>query len=469
MGLRGAPEGLFMKAKKIALIVGIIVLLGAIVGFTVNQSQKGSVTVQSGKVVKQDISSTVTASGQIKPKTIVNVGANAMGRIVRLFVKEGESVKKGQVLAQLENIQSAADVEMTRATLSSAQTDAIAAEAALNTAQAQLKSSTADLERSRLDYQRAQGLYKDQLISKADYDTKKAAFEVADAVHAQDVARVAQAKAQVDSAHGRVGQARASLVRVNDVLSKTTYSAPFNGTVTNLPVHEGETVVMGIQNSPGSTLMTVADMSIITAEVQVDETDIVNVRLDQAAEVTIDALPNQTFKGKVTEIGDNAIIRSTGVSTSQSLSGSQEAKDFKVVVTLLDPPPNLRPGLSATAKITTGTVHDALAIPIQALTMRDKNDLEAQKNPKAAKKDVSVAIGSKKENNDIQGVFVITSNKKAEFRKVETGITGTAEIQVKSGLKEGDEIITGSFKVLKTIRNGAAVKIDNSVQTKTES
>ena len=459
-----------MNAKKIALIVLVLLVAVAFVGFTVNQSQKGAVTVQTGKVVKQDISSTVTASGQIKPKTIVNVGANAMGRIVRLFVKEGETVKRGQVLAQLENVQSAADVDMTRATLQSAQTDAVAAEAALNTAQAQLKSSTADAERTKLDYQRAQGLYKDQLISKADYDTKKAAYEVADAVHAQDIARVAQSKAQVDSAHGRVGQAKAQLVRMNDVLSKTTYSAPFNGTVTNLPVHEGETVVMGIQNSPGSTLMTVADMSVITAEVQVDETDIVNVKLDQSAEVTIDALPNQTFKGKVTEIGDNAIIRSTGVSTSQSTGGSQEAKDFKVVVTLTDPPPNLRPGLSATAKITTGTAQGALAIPIQALTMRDKNELEAQKNPTkgAAKKDVSVAIGSKKENNDIQGVFVIR-NKKAEFVTVETGLTGTSEIQIKSGLKENDEIITGSYKVLKTIRNGATVKIDNSVQNKIES
>src|ERR1051326_7901747 len=273
-----------------------------------------------------------------------------------------------------------------------------------------------------------------------------------------------QSKAQVDSAHGRVGQARAQLVRVNDVLSKTTYSAPFNGTVTNLPVHEGETVVMGIQNSPGSTLMTVADMGVITAEVQVDETDIVNVKLDQPAEVTIDALPNQTFKGKVTEIGDNAIIRSTGVSTSTSTGGSQEAKDFKVVVTLTDPPPNLRPGLSATAKITTGTAQGALAIPIQALTMRDKNELEAQKNQGkgAKKKDVSVAIGAKKENNDVQGVFVIR-NKKAEFVTVETGLTGTSEIQIKNGLKENDEIITGSYKVLKTIRNGATVKIDNSV------
>ncbi|MGC2695647.1 MAG: efflux RND transporter periplasmic adaptor subunit [Candidatus Angelobacter sp.] len=458
-----------MNAKKIALVVGIVVLLGAIVGFTVNQSQKNVVAVQTGKVVTQDISSQVTASGQIKPKTIVNVGANAMGRIVRLFVKEGDKVKRGQVLAQLENVQSAADVEMTRATLASSQTDAVAAEAALNTAQAQFNSSSADLARTKLEFERAQSLFKDQLISKADFDTKKAAYEVAEAVHAQDVARVAQNKAQVDSARGRVSQARASLIRVNDILSKTTYAAPFNGTVTNLPVHEGETVVMGIQNSPGSTLMTVADMAVITAEIQVDETDIVNIKLDQPADVTIDAMPNQTFKGKVSEIGDNAIIRSTGVSTSQSTAGSQEAKDFKVVITLLDPPPNLRPGLSATAKITTGVAKDAVAIPIQALTMRDKNDLEAQKNPGKANKGASAPASSgKKENNDVQGVFVV-SNKKAEFRTVETGLTGTTEIQVKSGLKPGDEIITGSYKVLKTIRNGAGVKVDNSLANKGES
>jgi HlyD family secretion protein len=225
---------------------------------------------------------------------------------------------------------------------------------------------------------------------------------------------------------------------------------------------------MGIQNSPGSTLMTVADMSVITAEVQVDETDIVNVKLDQPAEVTIDALPNQTFKGKVTEIGDNAIIRSTGVSTSQSTGGTQEAKDFKVVVTLLDPPPNLRPGLSTTAKITTGTAHDAVAIPIQALTVRDKTDLEAEAKKKAKPADnnaPAAAATAKKENNDVQGVFVVKDNK-VEFHPVETGLTGSTEIEVKKGLDAGDVIITGSYKVLKTIRNGTAVKIDNSLANK---
>jgi len=459
-----------MKAKKIAIIAGIILALLAIVGFTVNQTQKNMVTVQTGKVLKQDISAVVTASGEIKPQTFVNVGANAMGRITRLFVKEGEKVKKGRILAQLENVQSAADVEQMKATLASSQTDAIAAEAALKTARARTNSSQADLARAKLDYERAEGLYKNQLIARQEYDSKKAAYEVADAVAAQDQASVAQSRAQVDSAHARVTQARAQLTRVSDVLSKTVYSAPFDGVVTNLPVHEGETVVMGIQNAPGSTLMTVADMKVITAEVRVDETDIVNVAISSLAEVTIDAIPGRTFKGKVTEIGDNAIIRSTGVSTSQSTVGSQEAKDFKVVITLENPPDTLRPGLSATAKITTGSEHDVLTIPIQALTMRDKNALEEQKNKsKGVKASPLPSPQPKKDSQDVQGVFVVTKNKKAEFREVKTGLTGATDIQVKSGLQEGDEIITGSYKVLRTLRNGAGVKVDNSTASKGES
>jgi HlyD family secretion protein len=464
-GARRAPRKVeeTMKAKKILIIGGIIVLLGAIVGFTVNQTQKNVVTVQTGKVTKQDIVSQVTASGEIRPKTFVNVGANAMGRIVHLYVKEGDKVKKGQLLAQLENVQSAADVSAMKAQLASNQTDTLASEAALRTALAQSKSSAADLSRAKLDYTRAESLYKNQLIAKQDYDAKKAAYEVAEAVAAQDHARVAQAKAQLDSAQEHVKQTRAQLLRADDILNKTLYAAPFEGVVTNLPVHEGETVVMGIQNSPGSTLMTVSDMGIITAEVQVDETDIVNVKVGQAAEVTIDAFPNQTFKGTVTQIGDNAIVRSTGVSTSQTTGSSQEAKDFKVVVTLNNPPSNVRPGLSATAKITTGSEHNALTIPIQALTIRDKNDLEAETKKNKSAKSVPVA---RREAQDIQGVFVVNKDKKAEFREVKTGLTGATDIEVKSGLQEGDEIITGSYKVLKTLRNGSGVKVDNSQANK---
>ena len=237
----------------------------------------------------------------------------------------------------------------------------------MNTATADQRQAEAEYERAKLDYDRSEALYKAQLIAKSDYDTKKAAYGTATAQMGQAKAKLAQAKAQMDSSQRRIGQNAANLRHAADVLSKTEYRAPFDGVITNLPVREGETVVIGIQNAPGSTLMTIADISVITAEVKVDETDIVNVKLGQAAEVSIDAIPKQRFKGVVTEIGNNAILRSTGVSTAQSTSSSQEAKDFKVVVTIQDPPPNLLPGLSTTARITTASRTNSLAIPIQAL------------------------------------------------------------------------------------------------------
>lgn len=455
-----------MKAKKIIIIVAGILVALAIVGFSVNQTQKGLVTVQTGKVVKQDIASYVTASGEIKPKLQVNVGANAFGRITRLFVKEGDKVKKGQILAQLENIQSASDVAAARAQLDSSITDEAAARENLKTLQATLASSTADNTQKKQDYDRNASLYKAGLISTADYETKKSAYAVSSATVEQDKARVSQAQAQLQSAQGHVSAARATLTHSSDVLSKTVYDAPFDGVVTYIPVHEGETVVMGIQNSPGSTLMTLADMSVITAEVQVDETDIVNVKLGQIADVTIDAIPGKTFKGEVTEIGDNAIVRSTGLATSQSTSSSQEAKDFKVVVTLKEPPENIRPGLSTTAKITTGTRSNTLTIPIQALVLRNKDDIEAPNNGKNKAQPVAESPNKKKE--EIQGVFVVLPNKKVEFRKVETGITGSTDIEVKNGLKENEEIVTGTYKVLRTIKNGTSIKIDNSVAAKQE-
>ncbi|MGA8646886.1 MAG: efflux RND transporter periplasmic adaptor subunit [Candidatus Sulfotelmatobacter sp.] len=466
-----------MKAwKKIAIGVGVVVVLAAIVGFTVYQSGKNVVTVQTGKVQREDLSSVVSASGEIKPKTYVNIGANAYGKITHLYVKEGDHVKKGQLLAQLENVQSSADVSANQASVETAETDAIAADAALKTSEADLLRAQADYARNKLDWERAQNLFKDGLIAKSDFDSRQNAWATADAGLVQAKARVAQAKAQKDSADGHVDQARANLTRVTDVLRKTTYAAPYDGVVTNLPVREGESVVIGIQNALGSTLLTLADMSIITAEVKVDETDIVNVHLGQPAEVTIDAIPNKIFHGTVSEIGDNAIVRSTGVATSQQASASEEAKDFKVVVTVNDPPPDLRPGLSTTAKITTAARSNILTVPIQALSVRTKAQLEQGKStpgsvhaaapaPKeAASKDKSNS-NNKDQKQDVPGVFVIR-NKKAEFVPVTTGIAGTSDIEVLGGLHEGDEVITGSYKVLRTLRSGSSVKIDNSAPKK---
>jgi len=450
--------------KKIAIGAGIVVGLAAIVSFTVYQSRKNVVTVQTGTAQRQDLTSIVSASGEIKPKTYVNIGANAFGKITHLYVREGDRVKQGQLLAQLEDVQPTADMNATQASLEAARTDAAAAEAALNTSLADLNRAKSDAERSQFDWTRAQGLYNDALIAKSEYDSQKAAYIAAQAGLAQAQARVAQAKAQKESADRHIAQFRANLTHAADVLKKTVYSAPFDGTITNLPVREGESVVIGIQNAPGSTLMTLADMSIITAEIKVDETDIVNVKLGQPAEVSIDAIPKKTFKAVVTQIGDNAIVRSTGVSTSQQESASQEAKDFKVVVTLQDPPLDLRPGLSATAKITTATRSSVVTIPIQALTVRRPEDLD----PKKEKGAVEAASPQKPGPNDkseIQGVFVVR-NHKAEFVPASTGIAGTTDIEVLQGIKEGDEIVTGSYKVLRTLRPGASVKVDNSAPKK---
>jgi HlyD family secretion protein len=454
--------------KKVTIGVGVALLLIVVVSVTVYQSRKNLVTVQTGKAQKQNLTSVVSASGEVKPKTYVNIGANAFGKIVKLHVKEGDRVRKGQLLAQLENVQSSADVNATRASVQAAQTDAVAADAALNTSLADLNRAKSDAVHAKLDWERAQGLYNAALIAKQDYDVKKAAWETANAGLAQADAKVAQARAQKDSADKHITQNQANLTRLNDVLQKTTYEAPFDGVITNLPVREGETVVIGIQNSPGSTLMTLADMSVITSEVKVDETDIVNVHLGQSADVTIDAIPHKIFHGVVSEIGDNAIVRSTGVATSQATSTSEEAKDFKVVVTLTDPPADLRPGLSSTAKITTATRSNALSIPIQALTVRTPADLApkvAGKGNNSVEASTSAPTAASKQKEEIQGVFVIRS-KKAEFVPVETGISGTTDIEVNKGLQEGDEVITGSYKVLRTLKPGPSVKIDNSTPKK---
>jgi HlyD family secretion protein len=280
----------------------------------------------------------------------------------------------------------------------------------------------------------------------------------------QAVAGVNQAKANTDSARGHLHTQEADLQVNQDLLNRTIAVAPFDGIVTNEPVREGETVVEGIQNTEGSTLMTLADMSVITAEVKVDETDIVNVQVGQPADVTVDALPNEVFKGHVTLVGDQALLRSTGVATSQSTSGTEEAKDFKVVVTLDAPSDELRPGLSCTAKITTAHKNDVLSLPIQALVMHDPATDAAKSNG-----NVQAASSSPSKSNPVQGVFVVEKDPhgrlRAKFVPVATGITGATDIEVVSGLGPGQEIVTGPYKTLRDLKGGSLLKRDTAAQS----
>src|SRR5881296_1966219 len=362
---------------KVAIGVGAVAVLGGIVLFSVNQANKGVVTVQTAKVATQDnLVSLVTASGEVKPTTYTNVTAQGYGRITEIFVKEGDHVKKGDRLLLQENVQANADVQAQSAAVNSAESGVQAAEASYKAAQADLISQQANLEKAKLDYDRGQGLYKDGLIPKQDFDQRKTSYDSAVASVESAKARVQSSKAQLNQTRSQVNQGRAMLVRTKDVLNKTTYTSPINGIVSYLPERVGDYVVPGIQNSNGSFLMTLSDMSIVTAEVKVDETDIVNVRMGQDADVTIDAVPGKIFHGKVTEIGSQAVLRSSGLATTQSTTSTQEAKDFKVVVTLDSPPENLRPGLSTTAKIRTAEKKGVVAIPIQALAVRSRKDLD---------------------------------------------------------------------------------------------
>ncbi len=458
---------------KVAIGLGAVALVGGIVWFSINQANKGVVTVQTAKVAKLGtLVSQVTASGEIKPTTYTNITAQGFGRITDIVVKEGEHIKKGDKLLLQDNVQANADVQAQDAAINSGESGVQAADASYRATQADLLMQEANLEKAKLDYERGQGLFKDGLIPKQDFDQRKTTYDAAVATVDASRARMLAQKAQLDQVRSQLVQGKAVLVHTRDVLSKTTYLSPINGIVSYLPVRMGEYVVPGIQNATGSFLMTLSDMSVVTSEVKVDETDIVNVKIGQEADVTIDAVPGKVFKGKVTEIGSQAVLRTSGLATTQTTTSNQEAKDFKVVVTLENPPDNLRPGLSTTAKIRTAERKDVIGIPIQALAVRSRKDLEeAAKN---AKKDGNVTLAAPPpaaagdpKKDEVQGVFVV-NGKKAVFRPVETGISGVTDIEVTKGLQPGDEIVVGSYKALRTLKPEASVKVDNSAPKKTD-
>lgn len=475
-----------MKTKwKVAIGVGVLAIGGAAAFANYKMKQGAIIPVTTALVARQDLVSLVTASGEIKPRNYINIGSNANGasRIMEILVVEGQRVKKGQLLAKLESVQPEAQLAAQRANVATSEAESAATEAGLMVADENIKSSQAsidrsksDAERAKLEYDRAKQLYDEKLIARQEFELKKSTLDSNNAAVREAEARLAQLRAAkvqqvatMSAAQRRVTAAQANMRSAADVLQRTMAVSPIDGVVTNLPVRVGETVVPGIQNSAASLIMTIADMSIITAEVKVDETDIVNVSLNQRTEITIDAILGKKFYGKVIEIGNTAILRSTGLAASQSAISSQEAKDFKVVIALENPPDEIRPGLSCTSRVTTATRPKTLSIPIQALTVRQKGDLDGPKPGDKDKKDAPMSPAEAKAAKvEIQGVFVV-KNGQAAFKKVETGITGATDIEVTSGLQDGEEIITGSYKVIRTLRNDSKVKVDNKNNMKAES
>ncbi len=458
-------------SRKVLIGVGGLVLLVGAGWFTSYEMKKGIVTVQTGQVLRQDVTSVVTASGEIRPQNYTNVVGQGIGLITDIVVKEGDHVKKGDVLLHVESIQPGADVQAQVAGIDAADAGMKAASANYDSAVATLAQRQSDLDKAKLDWDRYQSLYKEQLIAKQDYDASKATYDSAVAGLKASQAQVEQLRAARAQASSMLDQNRAQLKHLEDVLRKTTYTAPIDGIVSYVAVRVGENVVPGIQNSQGSFLLTISDMSVVTSEVKVDETDITELKVGQPADVSIDAVPGQLFHGKVTQVGDLAILRTSGdAAMTATTANTQEARDFKVVVTLDNPPDGLRPGLSTTARIQTAQKKNVLTVPVQALAERTPKELQ-QAQQKNSGENVTLAAPKSQDSatpaKNVQGVFVIRGGL-AAFVPVQTGISGVTDIEVISGLQEGDQIVTGSYKALRTLKPGAKIKVDNTVSARDE-
>lgn len=424
--------------KKSRIILGSVAgvaVLGAVVAINVNRGSRKTVQVQMQKAALKDLTAVVTASGEVKPQRFADVSANVSGRITHLIVKEGDKVKRGQVLVRIDSARFEADAEQSRA--------AVQAQAA------EVERAQAELALSRLAFERVKQVHAEKLVSDQQFD--------------EAAADLRMREANLNALKRRVAQSQAGYASVKDNLDKTTVVSPMDGYVTNLAKEEGE-VVIGAQSFQPTVIMTVSDLAVMECEVLVDETDIRNVSLGQDAEVRVDALLGVKIKGKVTEIGSSAIPRGGTAASAASTGGStaNQAKDFKVKITLQEPPPSIRPGLNATADITTARKDNVLSVPIQAVVARAVDGNGKVVNPgdetnPADTGNVNTVTTIKARIEEKEGVFVVNAGK-AKFRPVKTGIIGDTDIEIVEGLKNGDEIVTGSYKTLRTLKEDAKVK-----------
>jgi len=402
--------------KKVIIILAVVLVIALIVILNLSSQREKSVKVTMEKVKRTDLTSTISASGEIKPKKSVNISALILGRIVKIGVKEGDEVKAGDFLLKLDSTQFEANAERDRAFIQSSQ--------------AELNKAETTLEKSKGFYERQKNLFDNGLISKEQLEQAKMQLDLADASNR--------------SVKFQIQQAQASLKSTLDNLGKTVFSSPIDGVITSLRVEEGEMAIIGTMNNPGTVLMIIADLSVMEVEVEVDETDVVGVQLGQIADVRVDAFPSQVFKGKVTEIGSSALQRSGAAATTT------ESKDFKVVVTLDNPSKLLKPGLSASSDIIIAEKKQVLAIPISALVLKDK-----KREGSAAAAEPAKGRGA----NEEEGVYAVETGR-AKFVPVKKGIMGELMIEIASGLTENQDVVVGPYDALRQLKDGLLVKAE---------
>jgi HlyD family secretion protein len=398
-----------LTRTRVAILVVVLVAAGFGIWKATHRGPK-PVEVQTAVVQRADLQAKVTANGKIQAQRKVDISATIAGQITHLAVREGDRVTKGQFLLQIDPV--------------SPRATARSSEASMQALLREVDSGRATLAQARLDIVRAEANFQARIIPEMDVQRARTA--------------VATAEAALSAAERRVEQARAMLEGAQDTLSKTVVRSPIDGIVTARRVEEGEVAVVGVLNQPGTVLLTISDMSVVEAEVEVDETSIPSVKVGQEALVRIDAYPSRTFTGLVTEVGNSPILNATGA-TSQAIK-------FRVKIQIKDPPPDIKPGLSVQADILTGFRPQTLVVPIQALVVRD-----IERRPGQAPK-----LG---EPRDEEGVYLMEDGK-ARFQAVKTGLLGELSIEVGSGLKGGETIITGPFKSLRTLKPGDPVKLE---------
>ncbi len=413
------------NSAKFGIAAVAVIAIGGLAYAASQKKNTGAVEVRTEAVEARDLVSSVTASGQIRPHTMVNVSADVTGRIVRLAVKEGDMVTKGQFLLQIDPEQPTAALQR--------------AEAAEASAKAQAAQARANLLQSQRNYDRQLQIQKvtPELVSSEQVEQLKTQVEVNQAL--------------VEAARYSVDQAVASVRDAKQALNRTTITAPMSGRVTRLVVEEGETAIMGTLNKDAATLLTISDMSVLETRVRVDETEVARINLGDSAVIQIDAFPDTTFLGKVVEISNSSVKGTTTGSTDQAI-------DYEVNVQLINPPVDTRPDFSTTAKIITATRKQALSVPIIALTVRE--------NENVATGDTAVSVGGRPPvrditKRDVEGVFIVGTDNKVTFRPVKIGIAGERHFEVLSGLTAGETIVAGPYQSIRDLKEGATIKVAN--------
>ena len=440
------------RNKKIMLAAGVVVVLAGVAYANFRFKRVDGVAVNTESIQKRDLKAIVSASGKIQPKRFVNISADTSGRVTELAVEEGDRVKQGQFLLQI-------DPRNLRTRVQSGEASVGAARSQLEQMRLSLDSARTALKQAEDAYRRQQNLAKGGL-------TTKETLERAENDLNMRKADLASQEQNLRTLQLRTEQEQATLENARTDLSKVRIESPIDGIITRRNVEQGETAVVGTMNNAGTVLLQVADMSIIEAEVEVDETDIPAVQLGQAATITVDAINGKTFTAKVTEIG-NSPIQTTGSSATQ-------ATNFKVTLQVEGQIPDVRPGFTCTAEITTATRNKVLSVPIQATTVRemvldDKGNVVREpvvagaRRPPSGTTVQASELKPGQERKELEGVFVVRDNK-AAFEPIKTGVAGEKYFEVASGLKEGDNVIVGPFASVRTLSDGAAVKIEQAAR-----